>query len=188
MGEKEALGKLRAGVDIDRAFAVLVELYADLLLCHLRRKCRNYADAEELTQQTFIVAFKKIKDYDPERGPFLKWLGGIGDRLWLTMCRGRYHEAASVRTLAICGPVSAPGPDEELVRRAREDEVWEMLRRLDLSDSLPAVLHWMEGKTHAQTGLELGIPERTAKAHALRTMHLLRLQAMVKRLPRRDAA
>ena len=187
MDEYQALEKLRLGTDIDRAFAVLVELYADSLLFHLRRKCRNYADAEELTQQTFIVAFKKIRDYDPGRGPFLRWLRGIGDRLWLAMCRGRYHEADSVRTLAICGPVSAPGPDEELVRRAREDEVWEMLRRLDLSDSLPAVLHWMEGKTHAETGRELGIPERTAKAHALRAMHMLRLQAMVEHLPRRDA-
>jgi len=187
MDEYEALEKLRLGTDIDRAFAVLVELYKDMLFRLLYHKCGNYADAEELVQQTFIAAFKHIRSFDPQRGPFSSWLVRIAERSWLVMCRGRYREADAVRTLSICGPVSAGGPDEELIRRAREEAVWAMLGRLDFYDAVIAVMHWMEGKTYDQIGRELGMPVRTVKMHALRARHLLRMQARVTPIPRQLA-
>lgn len=187
MDEYQALEKLRLGTDIDRAFAVLVELYKDMLFRLLYHKCGNHADAEELVQQTFIAAFKHIRSFDPQRGPFASWLSRIAERQWLVMCRGRYREADAVRTLSICGPVSAGGPDEELVRRAREEAVWAMLGRLDFYDAVVAVMHWMEGKTYEQISRELGMPARSVKMHALRARHLLRMMARVTSIPRQTA-
>jgi RNA polymerase sigma-70 factor (ECF subfamily) len=187
MDEYEALEKLRLGIDIDRAFAVLVELYKGMLFRLLYRRCGNHADAEELVQQTFIAAFKHIRGFEPQRGPLASWLTRIAERQWLVMCRGRYREADAVRTLSICGPVSAGGPDEELVRRAREEAVWTMLGRLEFYDAVVAVMHWMEGKTYEQTSRELGMPARTVKMHALRARHLLRMMVRVTPVPRQPA-
>ncbi len=181
--ESEALEKLRFGVDIDRAFAVLVELHKDMLFDYLCFLCRNPADADELVQQSFIDAFKHIQTYDPQLGPFDVWLRRIAKRRWMMMCRSRHREAAAMEMLSRCGPFSAPGPAEGSIRRAREEAVWVMLGRLDFYDAVIAVLHWMEGRTYAEISRELRMPERTAKMHALRARHLLRIQLLVAPIP-----
>jgi RNA polymerase sigma factor (sigma-70 family) len=184
MGEKEALIMIRQRRNIDVAFAVLVELYKDWLRGYLFSLCHNPDDADELEQRTFVAAFKGIFGFNPERGSFSTWLRRIGERRWVDMCRERYRGEKALAEFARCSPLSAGGPDEDMVRRAREEEAWRRLRRLDLCDAFAAILHWMEDKSYEEMSVELRIPVGAAKARALRAMHQLRVQEAVDPVPR----
>lgn len=183
MSVEDALNKLKAGVEIDAAFAVIVEAFKDPLFGFLEDLCHNHGDAEELVQVAFIEAFKSIRRYDPTRAGLYTWLCEIGKRQFFMVCRSRRREQAALRLYAQCGPVSAPGPDRALVLKARAEAVWKMLGRLDFYDAVVAVMHVMEGKTYERVGRELGMAARTVKMHALRARLLLRAQLLVSPVP-----
>ena len=47
--------------------------------------------AEEITQETWLVAVRRIRDYDPRKGPFVAWLRGIAARAIQNQLRGHRH-------------------------------------------------------------------------------------------------
>jgi RNA polymerase sigma-70 factor (ECF subfamily) len=62
------------------AFAILVQRHhADVRAC-LAVRLRNSHDAEDLAQDVFMTAFRRIGDCDPER-PIKPWLRGIAMKL-----------------------------------------------------------------------------------------------------------
>lgn len=58
--------------------------------------------AEELTQQVFITAARRINRFDPERAAFRAWLFGVAKHQHMTMraskSRRRRHEMSSVKS------------------------------------------------------------------------------------------
>jgi RNA polymerase sigma-70 factor (ECF subfamily) len=45
-------------------------------------RCAGVRDlAEEITQETWLVAVRRIRDFDPQRGAFLTWLRGIAAKV-----------------------------------------------------------------------------------------------------------
>lgn len=63
-----------------RAFTRLVELHERRVFAFLARRTRSAADAEEMTQETFLRAWKSLPRYDPGR-PFATWLFTIAARI-----------------------------------------------------------------------------------------------------------
>lgn len=63
-----------------RAFTRLVELHERRVFAFLARRTRSSADAEEMTQETFLRAWKSLPRYDPGR-PFATWLFTIAARI-----------------------------------------------------------------------------------------------------------
>lgn len=62
------------------SFACLVTTYQNQLHCYLVTKCYNSADAEDITQETFINAYKYIQSYK-EEWKFSTWLYTIANRM-----------------------------------------------------------------------------------------------------------
>jgi len=63
-------------------FEILVRENADTLTAFLRASVADHAAAEDLFQETMLVAWRRIDDYDRAR-PFGAWLRGIARRLVL---------------------------------------------------------------------------------------------------------
>lgn len=63
-----------------RAFTRLVETHERRVFAFLARRTRSAADAEEMTQETFLRAWKSLPRYDPAR-PFATWLFTIAARI-----------------------------------------------------------------------------------------------------------
>lgn len=63
-----------------RAFTRLVELHERRVFAFLARRTRSAADAEEMTQETFLRAWKSLPRYDAHR-PFATWLFTIAARI-----------------------------------------------------------------------------------------------------------
>jgi RNA polymerase sigma-70 factor (ECF subfamily) len=70
------------------AFSQLVEEFEARLFNFILRRVGNWADAEELTQETFVRAWERIGRYD-SRWKFSTWLFTIGLRLAVSDHRSR---------------------------------------------------------------------------------------------------
>jgi RNA polymerase sigma factor (sigma-70 family) len=76
-------------------FEILVRENADSLTAFLRASLYDEAAVDDLFQETKLIAWRKIGDYDRSR-PFGAWLRGIAKRLVLA----QYRKAAREMTVA----------------------------------------------------------------------------------------
>ena len=72
-------------------FEILVRENADSLTAFLRAAVEDQAAADDLFQDTMVIAWQKIGQYDRAR-PFGAWLRGIAKRLVLAHCRKAVRE------------------------------------------------------------------------------------------------
>ncbi len=63
-------------------FAILARENANHLLVHLRALVRDRTAVDDLFQETMLIAWRRLPEYDRSR-PFGPWLRGIGTRLSL---------------------------------------------------------------------------------------------------------
>lgn len=75
-------------------FEILVRENADSLTAFLRASVYDEATADDLFQETMLVAWRKIAEYDRSR-PFGAWLRGIAKRLVLAHYRKSAREIPS---------------------------------------------------------------------------------------------
>ena len=60
----------------ENLFAALVSEHADMLMAFIRSTVWDASAAEDLFQETMVVAWRRFEDYDPAR-PRARWLRGI---------------------------------------------------------------------------------------------------------------
>lgn len=70
------------------AYDKLVAKYHARIFAFLLTLTRHRQDAEDLTQETFLMAWRKFDRYDPNQ-PLLPWLFTIARRLTISMLRKR---------------------------------------------------------------------------------------------------
>lgn len=83
------------------------------------RLAGNRTDAEDLTQEAFVRAYRKFSDYQGDR-PFENWIFRIVTRLFLDLLRNRRRR---VQAMSLDAPLGFDGVDENL--------------RLDVADDKP---------------------------------------------------
>ena len=74
--------------DARKLFETLVREHADMLTVYLRASLGNSPDVDDVFQETMIVAWKRLDDFDHTR-PFAPWLRGIARNLVLAQRRRR---------------------------------------------------------------------------------------------------
>lgn len=75
------------GMDFERVYA---EYFSDIYRFALGL-CRDPGLAEEITQETFFRALKKIHTHDPEKS-LSAWLCQIAKNIWYSICRKKGRE------------------------------------------------------------------------------------------------
>jgi len=76
--EKQIIIKSQQG-DVD-AFSQLVKIYQGNVRACLAVRMNNTFEADDLAQETFIVAFRRLKEFEPDR-PLGPWLRSIAFNL-----------------------------------------------------------------------------------------------------------
>lgn len=61
------------GGDVE-AFGMIYQRYAERVFRYIAYRVRTPAEAEDLTAQVFLNAWKAILRYKPQEAPFLAWL------------------------------------------------------------------------------------------------------------------
>jgi RNA polymerase sigma-70 factor (ECF subfamily) len=81
-----------------RAWQTLYDsAFADVF-AYVHWRCAGLSDlAEDITQETWLIAVRRMRTFDPERGSFANWLCGIAANLLRNHFRAK--QAATNRTL-----------------------------------------------------------------------------------------
>lgn len=165
--ERDCVARARAG-DAG-AFGDLVERYADRIYTHLVRLVRNREEAEDLTQETFLRAFRFLFRYDATR-PFRNWLYTIATNLGLNALRANRRANRSLGAPAAL--------HDEARQRVTHDELAERLA--DAVSQLPARsaslvhLHYYEEMPIREAAEIVGLSEGAAKVALCRARKRLR--------------
>ncbi|MFE0677331.1 sigma-70 family RNA polymerase sigma factor [Streptomyces sp. NPDC058867] len=170
--EDELARGLRAADE--EAFAAIYRRWGALVHTMATRSLGDTHEAEDVTQQVFIGAWRGRAGFHPERGPLGAWLVGITRRKIVDALAARTRRLSLVDAAAhrADGPrpeVSAP--DDVLDRIVLLDE----LARLPRQQREVLGLAFYEDLTQTQIAERTGMPLGTVKSHARRGLHRLRL-------------
>ena len=160
----------------------IVRTHADRVYRLAYRLSGNRADAEDLTQETFVRVFRSLADYTP--GTFEGWLHRITTNLFLDLVRRRQKirfdalaDDASERLAS-----SEPGPERAYEQNNLDPEVQRALDTLPADFRAAVVLCDLEGLTYEEIALTLGVKVGTVRSRIHRGRVLLR-EALAHRAP-----
>jgi RNA polymerase sigma-70 factor, ECF subfamily len=178
----ELLGRLGAGADDvliarclggdDLAPTAVYNRYAPTIYRLCVGILNHREDAEEVLQDTFEYAFRRLGRFDPGRASFKTWLYQIA----ISRCRNK-RRRRWLATVAL-GQMSrtdledheAQAPPAAAHETERRAAVWQALSELSPKLREAAVLRYYGGLTYAEMGQALGVPSKTA-ASRVRLAH-----------------
>jgi RNA polymerase sigma factor (sigma-70 family) len=160
----------------------VVRQHADRVYRLAYRLSGNRADAEDLTQETFVRVFRSLSDFTP--GTFEGWLHRITTNLFLDMVRRR----ARIRFDALPDdaaerlPSAASGPEQRYDETHLDPEIQDALDALPADFRAAVVLCDLEELSYEEIAATLGIKVGTVRSRIHRGRVLLR-QALAHRAP-----
>jgi RNA polymerase sigma-70 factor (ECF subfamily) len=102
----------------ERAWQILYEESFAPLAAYVRWRCAGLHDLEEeIIQDTWLIAVKRVRSFDPERGSFTYWLRGIASNVLRNQLRRRRRREGEAPSLN--GQLS-PLPRAETVLEQRD--------------------------------------------------------------------
>ena len=137
------------------------------------RSLGNHHDAEDVTQQVFVAAWRSRHTLRPERGSVAGWLVGITRHTVADHHAKRARQARDAAAVAAsAGPEAHAGPpDDQLAARlVLHDE----LGRLGEPRGTVVRMAFIEDLTHEQIAERLDLPLGTVKSHVRRGLTRLR--------------
>jgi RNA polymerase sigma-70 factor (ECF subfamily) len=167
--EAELIGLARGGDAA--AFGVLVETHAGFVRRLTRAVLHDADDADDAAQDAFFSAWRSRERFDPSR-PFKPWLGQIA----INAARDLHRRRLIRRTEAIPErlPSSGATPAVMADRADLRKRLDAALSALPERQRLAVVLFEVEGYSHAEIGMVLGIPEGSARSEVFHARRKLR--------------
>jgi RNA polymerase sigma-70 factor (ECF subfamily) len=168
----------RPDPDLDAAFLSMFDQHRHRLFSTAYRLTGRRADAEDLTAETFLRAYRSLAGFDAARLEALQpraWLSTILVNEWRNQCRNRGRRPAVVDE-----PAETPDPkdpvDVEAVAECREDgrRLAAMLLELPERQRVAVVLRYLGDLPMAEVAEAMGCPVGTAKSHLHRGLRRLR--------------
>jgi RNA polymerase sigma factor (sigma-70 family) len=158
------------------AFTALVQRHGTMVLGVCRRILDDPEEAEDASQATFLVLIRKARSIRVE-GSVGRWLYGVATRV-AARGRARIRRRAARETGGVellIAPTSTPPSEAEELRAVLAQE----LSRLPVRFQMPVAPCVLEGLTHEEAALRLGLPVGTIKSRMSRARRRLQEQARV---------
>lgn len=112
--------------------------------------------AEDLIQESFFTAFKKIDQYNPELGNLDNWLYGIVRNVALGKLRRYNSESRNLERLALESQTSYKSMEEEAILKDFSSKVKNNIEENGLDQKTKKALYlWLDGTSQRVIGRKL---------------------------------
>jgi RNA polymerase sigma-70 factor (ECF subfamily) len=143
----------------------------DRLAAYVRWRCGGLADlSDDVTQEAWLTAVRRLRTFDPARGPFSAWLCGIASNAARNALRGRRRFRKRSRPLTRVDPPASADPGE----REKAERVAAALAALP--DHYEAVLRakYLDRQTVEQIAAGRGDTPKAVESLLSRARHAFR--------------
>lgn len=172
----------RCIVQDDRhAFTELVKRHQSAVRACLRKlTAGNHALADDLAQDTFVLAWRNLKSFRQE-ARFSTWLYRIATNCWLAHARKRHEELLGDRDAMLAGDdVDDTGAPETFsgdhaAGTTMKLDLERAMARLSEGERAAIVQCYHNDLSHEEAAYVLGCPVGTVKTHILRAKQKLKV-------------
>jgi RNA polymerase sigma-70 factor (ECF subfamily) len=153
----------------------LYERHGRLVYSLALRIVRDQGDAEDVTQDVFVQAWRQADRFDMRRGNVVAWLLTVTRTRAIDLLRRRRVRPQPADTTAV-GDISdaAPQQDVQLASTERARAIRAALESLPLLQRLAIELAFFDGLTHTEIAEQLEIPLGTVKTRVRQGLQRLR--------------
>lgn len=171
--DQHALERMKRGEE--GALAELYDRHGRFVYALALRIVRDRGDAEDITQDVFVQAWKQSDRFDAGRGHVVAWLLNIARARAIDLLRRRRsrpqpaeHDASEEATDL------EPGQDVQLDWSRRAAAVQQAMASLPVLQRMAVELAFFEGLTHAEIAEQLEVPLGTIKTRVRQGLLKLR--------------
>ena len=155
------------------AFGELYKLHLDAIYRYIYSRVGEVSETENLTQTTFVKAWKAFDRYQPRQVPFLAWLYRIAHNTVVDYHRTK-KEATPIEDDMIL-PDKRQGPEEQVVSKERRERLHSAITKLKPAYQQVLSLRFLNGLNYKETAEVLG-----RKVNAVRVMQFRAIEALQK--------
>lgn len=161
------------------AFDELMNRYKPKILSYLLRSVRNYEDAEELTIDVFVKAYRALDTWQP-KAKFSTWLYKIASNLAIDYHRAKKRhivtslDDADIPETQLAATDLQSDPVRHLEEKERGRIIREAVDQLSPKQKAVFMLNRYEGLQIKEVAETLNMAEGTVKIHLHRAMKRLR--------------
>lgn len=156
------------------ALSAIYTTHASVVLAVVLRLVRDRAEAEEVVQETFLEAWRRAAQYQPERANVAAWLVTIAKSRAIDRLRSRGTVDRTLDVERRATPEDSRAPDEALDAVRARTVVRQQVARLPPEQRALLELAWDEGLSQSEIAAKTGLPLGTVKTRtraALLTLH-----------------
>ena len=158
------------------AFGQLIRRHQSAIYRFLSHQVRDQADANDISQETFVALFRSLDRYDTDR-PFLAWAFVIARN----KARDHHRRRVALRWVGIddlLDQAASPAPDAEREVAEREELslVDGLIKSLPEGLRTPLLLAAMEGLSHEEIGTVMGLSAKAVEVRIYRARKALKAQ------------
>jgi RNA polymerase sigma-70 factor (ECF subfamily) len=161
MHEQEEIWVREARAGSKQAFGRLVEAYQRPVYNLTYRMLGNAQEAEDAAQETFLRAYSRLKQFDPNH-KFSTWIFSIANHHCIDRLRKRHGGSVSIDDNPVLQNLEeeTPQPEANVLDAEASAQLQALLNRLDPDYRMPLILRYWEDYSYEQIAetLELTVP------------------------------
>jgi RNA polymerase sigma factor (sigma-70 family) len=184
MSDAETLDDARLvelGLNGDRdAFGQLVARYQSPICALAYSACGDISHSEDLAQETFIIAWRKLSDLK-EPAKFKSWLNGIARNLINNAFRQQMRNplaAAEPLDESLTTTASLSNPAGQAISKEEEGILWRSLEHIPEAYREPLILFYREHQSIERVAEVMDLSEEAARQRLSRGRKLLQEQVL----------
>ncbi len=150
----------------EAAYVALYELYSGMIYRLNFSLLQHTEDAEEVLQDSFEYAFRRLHKYDANKSAFKTGLYRIAVSRCRNKRRRKWLPTFSINQLVgfDAQDEDTPSPDAAVLLTEKQKQVWEALQTLSPKLRETAVLRYYENLSYKEIDAILDIPSKTVES------------------------